>query len=508
MRPVSEDKIYEITNKIQPPVNHDTAPIMSKQSLYVFFSIDICNSTKLKTELKNWFNANLMLYNVLFDSMHFWKYNGDEVLYSEHFSDLESLIDIVVKAYTYLKQLQNELCKEFGKSFRLKGTIWLAETGDGNDGMLCYHVKPTNTGDEFVGTDIDEGFRLAKKITGSKIVLDPKIVYYFLVMSSIYNNKEDYSWFTELDPIFQYARSIPGAVNRKLGNVISFISFVGFTKLKGIWQDRMYPVFWYYQSDNDQEYDEELDNIHVEPSRIKDNYAPMVLEKMFDAVNVGYNFRRILNSIAQGDYAYSYTLNTQSRLYYSVACINPESKHILIAKRSSGRNHLKGVWEFIPFKHRSMEIVNTIETEFKKTYGMNISLITDEEQEQNILPLHFCTTYRNGVGHNNLLCVAYFDNGYSDEDILSHLRKNINSAFYEDFAFVETSDVFTYKSLTRTEIESDSLKAWSKTNTAYPEKTATMYFEKSIKAISSFWDSYSRGGKWFNFHGKGDEVIE
>lgn len=501
MRPATEDKIFDITSKIAPPANQDTALIISKQSLYVFFSIDICDSTKLKTEIKKWFDANLMLYNVLFESMHFWKYNGDEVLYAEHFSDLESLIDIVVKAYTYLKQLQNELCKKerFGKSFRLKGTIWLAETGDGSDGTMCYHVKPANSGDEFVGKDIDEGFRLAKKITGSKIVLDPKIVYYFLAASSIYNNREDCSWFEEQEPFFQYAREIPRAVIKKLDAVISFVRSVGFTKLKGIWKDRMYPVFWYYQSDKDKEYDEELDNIHVSPSPIKGKYAPNVLEEIFDAVNVGDNLKRILTSIANGDYAYSYTLNTQSKLYYSVACVNPASNHILIAKRSPERNHLKGVWEFIPFKHRSMEIVSTIKTESKIMLGMDINLITDGELEQNIIPLHFCTTYRNGVGHNNLLCVAYFEDGHSDEDILRNLRGRINTKFYADFAFVDISDSSAYTSLTRAEIESDSLRALSKSNLVYPEKTATMYFEKSIRAISSFWACFRRGKKWFNY---------
>lgn len=513
MRLTTEDRIYAITRQIAPPTEQDKTLIISEQSLYVFFSIDICDSTKLKADVKNWFDANFMLYNVLFESMHFWKYNGDEVLYAEQFSNLETLIDIVEKAYVYMKHLQNELCNKFGKSFRLKGTIWLAEIGKDFNSSTCYHVKPNNSGDEFVGTSIDEGFRLAKKITGSKIVIDPKIIYYFLVVSSIYNNKKDYSWFEEDGKFFRYAREIPSSINDKLENLISFVRFVGFTKLKGIWNNRMYPVFWYYQSDKDNEYDEELDNIHVCPTKIKDPqqsarecYKPETLENVFNAVNISTDLKRMLNNIAEGNYAYSYTLNTQATLYYSIACVNPESNRILIAKRSSQRMHLKGVWEFIPFKHRSMEIVSTIKTEFKTLFGMDINIITDGELEQNIIPLHFCTTYRNGVGHNNLLCVAFFEGARSDEEILKSLREKVDTKVYEDFAFVDISDSAKYKSLTRKEIENDSLKALSNSNSIYCDNTATMYFAKTICAVRSFWDFFKSGKNWYDYGGRGEIV--
>jgi len=269
----------------------------------------------------------------------------------------------------------------------------------------------------------------------------------------------------------------------------------------------------YDYTDNDNEYDEELDNIHVCPTKIKDSrhstrecYKPETLENVFNAVNISTDLKRMLNNIAEGNYAYSYTLNTQATLYYSIGCINPESNRILIAKRSSQRKHLKGVWEFIPFKHRSMEIVSTIKTEFKTLFGMDINIITDGELEQNIIPLHFCTTYRNGVGHNNLLCVAYFEGAHSDEEILKSLREKVDTKVYEDFAFVDISDSAKYKSLTRKEIENDSLKALSNSNSIYCDNTATMYFAKTICAVRSFWDFYKSDKNWYDYGGRGEIV--
>lgn len=95
--------IKEIQDLVSPPKVTENI-VANDERLYMFFLIDICNSTQMKETVAAWFEATKLLYNEQFQFMHFWKYNGDEVLYAEPFSTVEAMAETISQAYIHIKE--------------------------------------------------------------------------------------------------------------------------------------------------------------------------------------------------------------------------------------------------------------------------------------------------------------------------------------------------------------------------------------------------------------------
>lgn len=499
----NHNSLMEVKKQYLCPDNTNLL-IVSEEKLFVFFSVDICNSTRLKSKNKKWFEANKLLYNEQFGQLHFWKYNGDEVLYAEPFSDIQTLVSTINNAYDYIKYIQNEIKRILGdETFQLKGTIWLARTSADTNENPNLHVKSLNLSNDFLGGNIDEGFRLTQKITGSKIVIDPKIIYLLIMVRELYQGRFNSILIHKTDLFCNYARNRHPSVIDEIKEVLTRTQFINYTHLKGVWDNRRYPIFWFYKDDYDYAYDEMLDDNYVEAKPIKEEDWCKQLEKIFISVNAKKEVLNILSIIASETMTDIYKWESFARLYYAVACINPNTGNILICQRSNQRQHLKGVWEFVPFKHTSKEIVNSIKKRINDDFGIEINLITDNEKEENIIPIHFCTIYRNGQAHNSLLCMArIIDECKTDEEIISKLRQKVNSQKYRDFRFVNANDIDNYEAITLEEIAKDSLDALSNKAIPFKDNKVVMYFQNSIFALQSYYEKLSNGYKWYELYKK------
>lgn len=96
---------------------------------------------------------------------------------------------------------------------------------------------------EYIGINIDEGFRLTKCSSAQRVVVDPKIVYFMLVAQSkstpVEINLSNFSYsMTESINNGEYDSTL-------LDNIIRDIYFVGYKTCKGIWNNKPYPVFWF-----------------------------------------------------------------------------------------------------------------------------------------------------------------------------------------------------------------------------------------------------------------------
>ena len=498
------NQIARIKEKVSPPKVMDLI-VAQEENLFVFLSIDICNSTLMKKEIKQWFDATKILYSVRFEPMHFWKYNGDEVLYAEPFSNLNTLLDIVTGAYSHITRLQKEICykmKEYdsGSMFKLKGSLWLARTAkDGNETTKNVFVNSTRV-DEFLGVNIDEGFRLSKKVSGGKLVIDPKIVLLLQLAFDINTNNQKRRFIPEEDEFFQFCRNININQKEKIKKILECISFVNYTNLKGIWQNRGYPLFWYFEKESDFDYDEKVDNNFVFPKKLLSEDWLSRLETIYEKTEEKEEFQNILNIIANGNPNNIYTSDSFSRLYYSIACINPTTKKVLVAQRSTERRHLKNVWEFGMFKHSSLSIIESLEKIYKEEFGLDIEIVTDNETERNIVPLHFCTVYRNGQAHNSILCMAIIkseEGMESDEQIINSIRRVASSDRYHDFRFVNQEEAKSFKSITMNEISEDSWEALNDRATAFDDDSAIMYFKDSVCKVISYYEKMLSGKSWY-----------
>lgn len=244
--------------------------------VYLFFSVDFVNSTRYKTMNKEWSLVLRGFYDIIkseiikeINNIVVWKYAGDEVLFYLEIDSVNQLVTTPYDFYEGVMQAQHELTEEFGGlegSIYLKSSIWIAEISEfGRDSEAperCRNIslaldenmdlidnkreEPVNI--EFVGIDIDEGFRMITNLaTQNKLTLDPKVALI------IYKNQE----------ILEYEIS-QGHLSK---DVLDYIRIVGLEYLKGVWDGRAYPIIWMADSwDEDRTflYDEHLTNKFIE----------------------------------------------------------------------------------------------------------------------------------------------------------------------------------------------------------------------------------------------------
>lgn len=229
--------------------------------VYLFFSVDLVNSTQFKNQYpKDWPSVFGRFYDVTEELMtqaysfeservSLWKRNGDEVLFQRKVSVLSDIVEAPKWFMNIMRRMKVQFetdNPEIAKKLSFKGAIFLAdvhneiELSDSSEDVDNIKVKapklsvsvPVENGSEevqsstryaagfadFLGSDIDAGFRLAKYAPREKMVVDPKIAY--LVYKQL------------------------SAVNASDGELSKF-KIMGFKQLKGVWGSLPFPIIWY-----------------------------------------------------------------------------------------------------------------------------------------------------------------------------------------------------------------------------------------------------------------------
>lgn len=203
----------------------------------LFFSFDIVNSTKYKTIV---LQDALIIINRLFEELDYlmkeniigiqrWRTIGDEIIFYLEIYNEEEIIKAVEKAFGILNEMVYRIKNEkiqitknnserkykYPEIISLKATCWLALVG--NDMTKCKNVKYYSGGEgdrrlEFLGHDIDIGFRVADHTRNRRMAVNFELAY------MLYKNK---------------------ATKNNL-------RIIGYEKLKGVWNERRYPIIWYH----------------------------------------------------------------------------------------------------------------------------------------------------------------------------------------------------------------------------------------------------------------------
>lgn len=219
-----------------------------EKNIYIFFSFDLVGSTRFKVEEPAiWpyiiFKFYELIYNELKNKIPqilVWKYLGDEVLLYVSIKDFEcdSLIyeipDIAYNVQSKVaKDIQTIIHKKKLK-LDIKSTIWIAgvqtvksQVFNANDISIedeKYRnlMMPLTVGDklqvDFLGPDMDTGFRISKFAYHHKVVLSADLAYL------LYRMKKP----------------------RKRKGIDEQLKIVSFESLKGVWDNKYYPIIWYY----------------------------------------------------------------------------------------------------------------------------------------------------------------------------------------------------------------------------------------------------------------------
>ena len=419
--------------------------------------------------------------------MNYWKFNGDEILYKRSIGSLDFVCRIIERAYSHLQKINTEMTKIID-NISVKATIWLALSETYATHYMNNFSFTFEDEVDFVGKNIDEGFRLTKCSSMNKIAIDPKIAY---ILLDTYNFLRHPTNRNLNIPFYKSKNNCDCfSFEKTLNDIVFKLHLVGYTKCKGVWNDNPYPVYWYYDNTQNVEirYDEFLNGQHLWQKNIcAINGETLALQeyenlyKIFAQMGAKKEVDEIYNLLSlTGDFKVSAA--GKANLYYMVVCVNPQTNKVMIAKRSSNRKHLKNVWDFGNVKYQNVNMKDTIEKEYKNTFGIDIELVIDENRGNNIKPFGYCTIYRNCKPHNSILCHAKISNpaNLDDEKLVEYIMHN-KSDDYDEIKFVDAKDISHFKSLTLDEIRLDSENAEIGVNAPFKENTCIMYFQDSIE---------------------------
>ena len=244
---VSENKtkFKKFSSDAQETVNIANA-VTKREELILFVSFDLVNSTKFKSyNYLNWFNVIYEITDTIRKKVkhidknfQLWRSIGDEVVFTIVVSSTNKIEKIIQKVFYVLNEIH--LSIKDGSIFKdsktvkpinvrelreqnilsIKATAWLALVSNDIDSEdLKYNLRyDYNVADnvrvvEFQGNDIDIGFRISKKYTNPRRLTLSLELAYILSKSKFVKSK---------------------------------LHIISYDKLKGIWDNRLYPVIWYH----------------------------------------------------------------------------------------------------------------------------------------------------------------------------------------------------------------------------------------------------------------------
>lgn len=296
---------------------------------YIFISVDLVNSTARKELDGQWPVEMQRFYLSAHDAFErgrreqsllrprVWKYAGDEVLfYVEVFSSTE-VLEAVQLAERAVRLLQEQFSKDQGSAPRarrlgVKGTCWIALASERSPSPNVIIRTPHVPGRDFLGPDIDTGFRLGQAAIRGTLVLSAEVA------------------------LIMHAAS---------ADIRKMIRLAGYRELKGIWQGRPYPVYLYRNSweslDSDFDYDEFLSSEYLAAASKAVPFDADDLRRILHQVDKSPDVVETHLTLSQRPTPTDLALQPELEVHVAAACVSTASRKVMMRLRTSG-----GAWDF------------------------------------------------------------------------------------------------------------------------------------------------------------------
>lgn len=395
--------------------------------VYLFFSFDIVNSTMYKTTTGNWpviirglledIRARVFRINDL-SSCFLWKVIGDEMIFVlpiqseaelplsvDAIFEVTQRISMALKSGKFFDSLEDQRLQrneinilKTQNTLSIKTTAWIAVLNSKLESpydniAFNYTASPHNQIiQEFLGKDIDAGFRLKGYTQDRRLAVSVELAYFLLKDK----NKN--------------------------------LHIMDYVRLKGVWNNALYPVIWYYNPEiiqachkemtgntvniafsNSFRYDETDGNPLIKKYFLRkraENSRDMMgeeillapsmyeidsaLEKIIPDRNLEPKMKYIESLFSEDiliatSNPYAYPLE----MHCAVVCCNVEERTVLITHRGINHSSNPNKWEFgccpanseIPLKQSITEY-------YQKAFGIEIELVLDKtREEQQPLPI-------------------------------------------------------------------------------------------------------------------------
>ncbi len=372
---------------------------IERRSVELFFSFDIVNSTAYKTlNFAGWSRVIIGLFSKIqqlvakkIPSAEMWRILGDEVIFIVPIKETEDIfiyvgfifetlnnIVIQLKKGTFFDEIElNSLERDLMKVqniISIKAAAWIAIIGENlkkleqYDNIIERFKLQEGYGIfEFLGNDIDAGFRMKEYTEDRRLAISYELAY-------ILSKNTDY---------------------------LRNIHIITYKRLKGVWQNRLYPIIWYHDEKyiegiafEDSFYYDERENSELVKLYIENRIKPTFEREMYFEVDYALNkiktdqkledkFRKIDKIIKDSQEDVKHLLNPKFllRLHCVSVCYDKDKKKILIMKRADNREAFPGCWEFGCAKGTlETSLAEQIEAEYKKDFGIKIKVQCDNKR--------------------------------------------------------------------------------------------------------------------------------
>lgn len=351
----------------------------NKNGAFLFISFDLVNSTNFKslypTKWPVIFNRfyELVENHALksFINSAVWRYAGDEILFYKQIDEISDLYDVPKLAHRVIKTVTEALNSRYGETKNIlfiKSTLWVAEAtfvksqnlseSDAilNNLIINFDINQKRNVD-FLGSDIDLGFRISEYAQRDKVVVSAELAYLLYRERGIIEESCNY-------------------------DVLDSLRIVSYENLKGIWNNRHYPIIWYHESWEQPDemflYDEHFNSEIVSKIKSKEFSDEMKidrLKKIFTEVDNLEKVNSIVSCLKDSspiDVLPSVSQYNQVELHCVAVCFNDEG-HILIAKRPSDKRRLPNIWEFgCGQLKKSQDFIECLSESYKEDFGADL----------------------------------------------------------------------------------------------------------------------------------------
>lgn len=416
VKEITNQTLQSIANQIDElsQKNDVTKEQPIKKDVVLFFSFDIVNSTAYKSiNYFGWAQVLNLLFKALREDVRnqikgaeMWRVLGDQAIFIVKIRDENELQEYINKIFRIMVstiwKLKSGIFFEPDINFNLmklqnilslKTAAWIAavsNVGDISNKEIHleaidniferYYSQEGYEIFEFLGNDIDTGFRVASQTQDGRMALSYELAY---------------------------------LISQKT-EILSYLHIITYRVLKGVWKDKLYPIIWYHDPRAYFEYCKKEMSLEdsfsfdacVESDLVKEYYGnrdinttankirdPKMYTDTFYALNKILQDRCLNEKIEHLQQLIKDAIHDQTKyidmeklqLHCVAVCytIEPDKQiKILIAKRKDTREKLHGKWEFGCAKAViDKTIAQRIKEEYKQDFNIEIEPILDTSRE-------------------------------------------------------------------------------------------------------------------------------
>lgn len=424
----SSNKLGELAKEVgvvkaaQSISNTSSGEQVSLDDVFMFFSLDLTNSTQFKNEYpKIWSRVIATFYDVVFEqygvesyksgnkrisgseNVNFWKFIGDEVLlytriynYKEAYMLIQATEECIVRIPQLINQKlkQQDGCNEqcdsaqdetvqdeadceyyinrshscmrreaICNSLGVKATLWVG---------LC-NKNPPSARNIIYLSETDSGFGKTEK----QDFLGPEIDQGFRISKYAVKNRVLISPFLA-DMLYSCGKTEDHDFAVIVQNNFKIISF---QRLKGVWGDRPVPIIMYFshfpQLYEYAEYDElelpvynEIKALGLQNFLSDSRHSVERLQKILSDVHLEEEARNLVNRISDPQYTFKeeVELKKDNELHVACACFDSNGKLLAIQHGERG-------WEFGCTRiFQTNNWKDAIKKGYKNKYGLEIEV--------------------------------------------------------------------------------------------------------------------------------------